>query len=206
MIYKPGSLSLVGAALSDPDPVNNRPPMAQTFQTHSGKTFSLIVNHMKSKSGCPPGAGVDSDHGDGQGCWNARRLLQAQRLANVFIPAVQAAANDSAILVIGDLNAYGAEDPVNFLTAAGLANEIERFIRPVTLPYSYVFNGEAGYIDHVLASASMHANVIGVAEWHINADEPSVLDYSLQDKAQDWYAATPFRSSDHDPVVIRLQF
>lgn len=206
MIYKPGSLTLLGAALSDPNPVNNRPPMAQTFQTRSGKKFSLIVNHMKSKSRCPEEAGLDSDRGDGQGCWNARRLSQAQRLANVFIPAVQAAASASDVLVIGDLNAYGAEDPVNFLTGSGLVNQIERFIRPATLPYSYVFNGEAGYIDHVLASASMNAKVVGVAEWHINADEPSVLDYSLENKAQDLYAPTPFRSSDHDPVVIRLKF
>src|SRR5262249_49653044 len=32
MIYKPSRLSLVGPALSDTAPINNRAPMAQTFQ------------------------------------------------------------------------------------------------------------------------------------------------------------------------------
>ena len=53
MIYKPSRTALVGAALSDPDPVNSRPPMAQTFAARNGQIFSLIVNHLKSKGSCP---------------------------------------------------------------------------------------------------------------------------------------------------------
>ena len=44
----------------------------------------------------------------------------------------------------------------------------------------------------------------GVTVWHINADEPSVLDYNTEFKTQDLYAPTPYRSSDHDPVVVGL--
>ena len=43
--------------------------------------------------------------------------------------------------------------------------------------------------------------------WHINADEPSILDYDMTFKgpAEDaLYAPDPFRSSDHDPVIIGL--
>ena len=78
MIYKPGKLMLIGAALSDNDTVHNRPPMAATFKAANGAKFSLIVNHFESKGGCPSGTGVNADH-DGQGCWNAARVAQATR-------------------------------------------------------------------------------------------------------------------------------
>jgi len=178
--------------------------MAQVFSTWNGKRFSVIVNHLKSKSSCPVAGSPDADRGDGQGCWNATRVAQAQRLVNVLIPRAQAAAKDPDVLVIGDLNAYGAEDPVNTLTAAGLVNQLERFVRPSALPYSYVFDGEAGYLDHALTTASLSAQVVGATEWHINTDEPSVIDYNTEFKPQDLYSATAYRSSDHDPVVIQL--
>lgn len=204
MIYKPAKLRLVGEALADTDPLNNRPPMAQVFSTWNGKRFSVIVNHLKSKSSCPVAGSPDADRGDGQGCWNATRVAQAQRLVNALIPRAQAAAKDPDVLVIGDLNAYGAEDPVNTLTAAGLVNQLERFVRPSALPYSYVFDGEAGYLDHALTTASLSTQVVGATEWHINTDEPSVIDYNTEFKPQDLYSATAYRSSDHDPVVIHL--
>lgn len=204
MIYKPAKLRLVGEALADTDPVNNRPPMAQAFSSWNGKRFSVIVNHLKSKSSCPAPGSADADRGDGQGCWNTTRIAQARRLISALIPRVQAAAKDPDVLVIGDLNAYGAEEPVNALTAAGLVNQIERFVRPSALPYSYVFDGEAGYLDHALTTSSLSAQVVGVTEWHINTDEPSVIDYNTEFKPQDLYSATPYRSSDHDPVVISL--
>ena len=48
--------------------------------------------------------------------------------------------------------------------------------------YSYVFDGQAGYLDHALANPSLLAQVTGVADWHINADEPDVLDYDTSFK------------------------
>lgn len=207
MIYKPASLSLIGAALSDGDAVNNRAPMAQTFKANNGAVFSLVVNHMKSKGGC--GGGANADLGDGQGCNNATRVAQAQRLASYFLPAVVASAGDPDVLVIGDLNAHGFEDPIALLTgpAAGLVNELERFVRPTGTPYSYVFDGESGYLDHALASASLDRQVAGATEWHNNADEPTVIDYNLDGKsaaAQALYGNDAYRASDHDPVVVSL--
>jgi predicted extracellular nuclease len=207
MIYKPSRLTLVGAALSDADPINSRPPMAQTFAARNGEKFSLIVNHLKSKGSCPAadGAHADADAGDGQGCWNGTRVRQAQRLASVFLPRVQAAADDADVLVIGDMNAYGMEDPIAELGNAGLANQVERFLRRGGMPYSYVFDGEAGTLDHALATSSLGLQVMGVAQWHSNADEPSVIDYRTGFKPQDLYAPTPYRASDHDPVLVSLQ-
>jgi hypothetical protein len=206
MIYKPGTLSLSGAPMSDANAVHNRPPFAQTFAAGSGQKFSVIVNHFKSKSSCPA-SGVDADQGDGQGCFNDRRKQQATALLS-FIGTVQAAAGDNDVIVIGDLNAYGAEDPVDVLTTGGLVNQVA-LADPAD--YSYVFDGESGYIDHALATPSLSSQVAGTAHWHINADEPSIIDYNAEFKqpacpacGPDYYSATPYRASDHDPVVIGL--
>jgi predicted extracellular nuclease len=204
MIYKPKSVSLVGAALSDGNAMNNRAPIAQTFKAANGGRFSLVVNHLKSKGGCSGSTGGDADSGDGQGCWNATRLAQVERLRDYFLPQVKAAANDADVLIVGDMNAYGMEDPIRVLNAAGYVNEIERFVRPAGTPYSYVFGGESGYLDHALASTSLSAQVAGVTEWHNNADEPDAIDYNIEATGQDPYVANPYRASDHDPVVVSL--
>ena len=77
-----------------------------------------------------------------------------------------------------------------------------------TNAYSYVFDGQWGYLDHALASASLVAQVTGAAECHINADEPSVLDYNTDFKSPGQvatlYAPDKFRTSDHDPVIVDL--
>jgi predicted extracellular nuclease len=50
--------------------------------------------------------------------------------------------------------------------------------------------------------------VTGAAEWHINADEPLILDYNVEFKSPNQvntlYSPTPFRSADHDPLVVGL--
>ncbi|NRR31591.1 ExeM/NucH family extracellular endonuclease [Oxalobacteraceae bacterium] len=204
MIYKPAKLSLVGGALSDGDAINNRPPMAQTFMAGNGEKFSVVVNHLKSKGSCPAGSGADSDRGDGQACWNATRVLQAQRLINSFVPQVVAAAGDPDVLLIGDFNAHGFEDPIDAITASGYVNQLERYVRPLGMPYSFIFDSESGYLDHALASASLSGQVAGAIEWHNNADEPTVIDYNTDGKPQDLYNALPYRASDHDPVIISL--
>jgi hypothetical protein len=189
--------------LSDSDAINNRPPMAQTFLTGNGQKFSLVVNHLKSKGSCPGGSGVDSDLGDSQSCWNATRKLQAQRLVGSFVPQVTAN-GEAKVLLIGDFNAYGFEDPINIITGAGFVNQLERYVRPNGMPYSFVFDGTSGYLDHALASAALNPSVIDVVEWHVNADESPVIDYNTDGKPQDLYNALPYRASDHDPVVISL--
>jgi hypothetical protein len=176
----------------------DRPPLAQSFRENAtGEVFTVVVNHFKSKGGCPA-SGPDADAG--QGCWNAKRVAQANGLAE-WIRLLQVA--DPDVLVIGDLNAYGEEDPVLALTDGGLVNLVARV--PAPSRYSYVFDGEAGCLDYALATASLARQVTGVTIWHINADEPSVLDYNTEFKTQDLYEPTPYRSSDHDPVVVGLR-
>ncbi len=214
MIYRPARLSLPAVAVSDTDAVHSRPPLAQTFQLANGVKFTAIVNHFKSKGSCPAAgdsnASGNTDSGDGQGCWNGLRTQQAQRL-RTFAAQQQAASGSSDLLVLGDLNAYGQEDPVHALTSYGWVDEARRFAGTSTIAYSYVFDGTAGRLDHLLSSASLSAKVSAATYWHINADESLAQDYNLEFKqpacascAPDPYTASPYRSSDHDPALIGL--
>ncbi len=206
MIYRPSKLLLAAAAVSDISAIHNRPPLAQTFEAPNGERFSVIVNHFKSK-GCDGAVGADADQADLQGCFNDRRVKQAQAL-RTFIGTVQAAAGSDDVLLIGDLNAYAKEDPVFELASAGLVDQIDRFS---AFGYSYVFDGAAGRLDHALATPTLSVKTSNAIEWHINADEPSVIDYNTEFKqpacaacGPDYFSATPYRSSDHDPVLIGL--
>jgi hypothetical protein len=198
MIYKPARVTTVGAAVSDTAAIHNRPPLAQTFAAANGERFSVVVNHFKSKS-CGDAAGVEADQGDGQGCWNPLRVQQAAAL-KAFVQQLTTSSGAADVLLIGDLNAYGKEDPVNALTAAGMVN----LAVGIELAYSYTFDGESGALDHALATPALAARTSGIAHWHINTDEPFVIDYNTEFKPQDLYAPHAYRSSDHDPVVIGL--
>lgn len=208
LIYKPARLGLIGAAMSDTNAVNNRPTFAQGFQAPNGQRFAVLVNHLKSKGSCPSGGGADADQGDGQSCWNATRVQQALRLRE-FVGQVQAAAGTQDAVLLGDFNAYAQEDPIHTLTQDGFVIDQEGRFDPAA--YSYVFDGLAGRLDHALATPSLSAKIVGAAPWHINADEPLIIDYNLEFRkpacascGPDYYSATAYKSSDHDPVVLGL--
>lgn len=214
MIYKPSRLSLVGPALSDTAAINNRAPMAQTFAALNGEKFTLVANHLKSKGCSDFAAGPgDTDSGDLQGCFNARRVQQADELRS-FVAQVQSSSGVADTLLVGDFNAYAKEDPIAELTGNGFIDQIGRFLDVPganSYGYSYVFNGSSGRLDHALANNTLSPKVTGATEWHINADEPLVIDYNLEFKqpacascGPDYYAPTPYRASDHDPVVVGL--
>ncbi|MBG1267000.1 ExeM/NucH family extracellular endonuclease [Nostoc sp. WHI] len=199
-IYKPGIVTPVGASLSDPDTVYNRQPVAQTFALNSnGETFTPVINHFKSKAGT--GTGLDVDQGDGQGAFNFTRVQQAEALLG-FVNELKTTTGDSDVLVLGDLNAYGEEDPIDVLRNGGLLDELGKYVED---PYSFIFDGQSGRLDHALSTSSLSAQVTGATEWHINADEPRILDYNQEFNPPGLYEPTPYRSSDHDPVVIGAQ-
>ena len=211
MIYKPTKLSRALASNSDAAAIHNRPPLAQTFALSNGEKFTLVVNHFKSKGSCPAAADADAagntDDPNGQGCWNAKRVQQAQALRQ-FVARLQSASANNDVLMIGDFNAYAQEDPMFDLTSSGYVDLVGRFNN---FGYSYVFDGEAGRLDQGISTASLLPKVVRAVEWHVNADEPAGIDYNLEFKqpacgacAPDLYSATPYRASDHDPVVIGL--
>lgn len=197
ILYRPSRLEPVASA-SDPSAIHDRPPVAATFRTPGGEVFTMVVTHFKSKGGCPPAGDVDA----GAGCWNLRRSAQAQALAD-FAAELAQRAGDPDVLLLGDLNSYRLEPPIELLAAAGYEN-LDRLLPPEER-YTYVFFGESGTLDYALASASLLPQVTGMANWHINSDEPRALDYDQTYNQPHLYRPHPFRSSDHDPVLVGLE-
>jgi len=180
----------------NPSPYNRK--KAQAFELLSnGERFIFSLNHFKAKSGCSSASGADADQGDGQSCYNATRVLEASSTLNLLNTS-KAYFNDEDVLLMGDLNAYAKEDPIQTLIQGGLTDMHRVFHADST--YSYMYNGEAGYLDHALASASMAKQITGVSVFHINSDEPAMFEYSSSG-----YQTNMYRSSDHDPVVVGLQ-
>jgi uncharacterized protein len=207
----PASVTPTGvtAVLNSPDFVNagdavprNRPALAQAFVQPNRARFVVAVNHLKSKSG----ACGTPDAGDGQGDCNAVRTRAANELAT-WLASDPTDTGEGDILIVGDLNAYAKEDPVTALVGRGYTNLIASRIGQQA--YSFVFDGQWGYLDHALASSSLGSQVTGVAEWHINADEPNVLDYNTNFKSPgqiiSLYSPDQYRAADHDPVIVGLE-
>jgi hypothetical protein len=207
LLYRPDTAVPVGdpavldaRAHPDFDSARNRPSLAQTFEARAtGERLTLVVNHLKSK-GSPCDAAGDPDIGDGQGACNATRRRAAHALVE-WLSDDPTRAGDGRALVVGDLNAHPREDPVQTIAAAGFVDLLAWFAGPDV--YSFVFDGEAGRLDHALASASLLPFVGGAGVWHANADEPPPLDYQT-DNPPSFYAPDPFRASDHDPVWVEL--
>ncbi|HWQ15372.1 MAG TPA: ExeM/NucH family extracellular endonuclease [Roseiflexaceae bacterium] len=222
LIYRPAVVTPVGAFQtldSSDDPrfldTKNRPSLAQTFEVvATGARFTVVVNHLKSKGSDCNDVG-DPDIGDGQGNCNQTRTNAAAALVD-WLATDPTGSGDPDFLIMGDLNSYAQEDPIDTIKVGaddtpGSADDYTNLIAQYqgTFAYSFVFDGQAGYLDHALANISLAAQVTGAADWHINADEPDLLDYdtSFKPPAQDaLYEPNAYRSSDHDPVVVGLHF
>lgn len=197
LIHRTGRVEAVGPAASLVDDLfgsRSRPPLAQSFRAGNGPVFTVVANHFKSK-GCGQAAGADADQRDGQGCWNATRTLSAQRL-DAWLRGDPTGSGSDLAMIVGDLNAYAQEDPLRTLAEAGWRDAFAG----QAMPYSYVYNGEAGRLDHALLSPALAARLAGAAEWHTNADEPVTVGYRERPDA-----AGPWRSSDHDPLLLGLR-
>ncbi len=109
-------------------------------------------------------------------------------------------------LMMGDLNAYRMELPLQQLEQDGW----KHLAKPDEVHTSFVFKGRSGSLDHALASPALHQQLQQFSHWHINADEPEVLDYNMEHKSKTqvdaWYQPTPYRSSDHDPLFMDFKF
>jgi len=189
-----------------------RPSLIQSF-THleSEKTFAVAVNHFKSKgSECAEDLSEQVSAQDAiQGSCNALRVSAAVTLGEALLDETL----PERILVLGDMNAYSAEDPIALLTdytaesrgytivtAAntgmdeGAAVEVEGNFGYHNLAeiydeegYSYWYYGteQVGSLDHVLASDTMLADAVDGAHWNINSPEVYQLQY---DQALTYYA------------------
>ncbi|WP_420006795.1 ExeM/NucH family extracellular endonuclease [Arenibacterium sp. LLYu02] len=214
----------------------SRPSVAATFVDNTtGTEFTVVSSHFKSKgasgldtlaanaetwlnanAGHADHATVQDllaelyadpnyDQGDGQGFWNGVRLDAAVELSD-WIANTYDGGETTNYVLLGDMNSYAEEDAVQYLDDdAGLVDLIDTFIGQENA-YSYVFDGQQGTLDQGLADDGFAGFVTGVTEWHINADEPSLIGYDDSFTDAGFYNEGVFASSDHDPLVIGLEF
>jgi len=228
LVYKPSTVSPVGSHKLLTTSVDarfidtkNRPTLAQTFsQTVGGEKLTVAVNHLKSKGSACTG---DADLNDGQGNCNLTRKDAAMAMVD-WLNTDPTNSGDPDFLIIGDLNSYAKEDPIKAIEMGpdDIANSADDYTNLVKAfggdaAYSYVFDGQTGYLDHALASNTLLPQVTGTADWHINSDEAPSMDYNdtikdageaafeAKPAALPLYAANQYRTSDHDPVIIGLQ-
>lgn len=219
LLYRPAFVTPVGpasvlstAAFVDPTGIGgmqNRPALAQTFRGTRGGVFTTVVTHLKERTS-PCGPGNDDTQ---QGNCNATRTLGAAALAD-WLATDPTGSGDPDFLILGDLHAYDKEAPVDALRtgADDTAGTTDDYVDLVALfqgepAYSFVDNAQFGYPNYAMATGSLAAQITGATAWHINADEPDVLDYdtSVKQPAQDaLYEPNAFRSSDQDPLLVGL--
>ena len=113
-----------------------------------------------------------------------------------FLNSCKTIFGESDVLLMGDFNAYPLEDPMQVLYRANYGSALLRF--DADTAYSYSYQATVGALDQILANESMSPQITGASVFHINADEPSFLDYSGT------YVNNMYRCSDHDPVVVGL--
>ncbi len=208
LLYNQRAVMPVGAPATTVLEARSRQPLAQSFAPvgNASQAFTVVVNHLKSKS-CADAQGPERDQGDGQGCWNAARQRAARALADWLNTSPSGAAGGGT-LVIGDLNSYASEEPVRLLARAGYDDMVARLAGRDA--YTYVFDGQAGYLDYALADGALARRVRAVSIWHVNADEPVAFAYaqSYRNAAQQqrYYAPDAWRASDHDPVLVDLSW
>ena len=149
------------------DTTRNRPAVAQTFrQNGTDEVVTVAVNHLKSKGSACAG---DPDTGDGSGNCDVTRTEAAAALVD-WMASDPTDSGSPKNLIIGDLNSYDHEDPIDTFVDGGYT-DLDKVYGGESA-YSYVFDGKIGYLDHGLASEPLVDEVTGTEAWHINADEP----------------------------------
>ena len=201
-IYKANRVKPVGPSVISDDHAFDgiaRSPLAQKWSPivkddQTATDFVVITNHFKSKGSLLKGA-ENADKGDGQGNNNGARLKMSQAL----ISFTKQFAADPTFLV-GDFNAYTKEDPVRYIQEHGFE------LKQAEDDYSFLFGGRVGSLDHFFVNPAAADVLLDYKTWDINASEPVALEYSRANTnlSNLFEAGTPYRSSDHNPLVALL--
>lgn len=147
----------------------------QAFQENlTEEKFVLSMNHFKAKSG-------SADQGESTRIQNASELIDALQYITV----------DPDILIMGDLNAYMGETPIENLEAAGFEEQLTVYDPDA---YTYNYYGDLGILDHCMANESMAAQITGAYAYHINT--------GTRNKNSQNY--TTYHYSDHDAVLVGI--
>lgn len=208
-------------ATGQPQLLHDRPPLllrARVPGATTGETFpvTVLLNHLRSMSG------ID-DPTDGARV-RAKRLAQAEDVARL-VQERQSLSPPENLILIGDFNAFpfndgyvdvmgtirGTPTPAGEVTLASpdlvdpdLILLTDRL--PATERYSYVFDGNAQAIDHILVSQSMCARLTRHGYVRGNADAPESFrgNFNRPERLSDHDAAVAWFATSTPPHVISL--
>lgn len=119
-------------------------------------------------------------------------MKQAQAVLD-FTDELAESSSSSDMLLIGDFNAYGQEDPIDVFTSQGWSDVAAD---KAAGQYTYTFDGELGSLDHVIASPSLVPSITGAGVWGINS--PSGATAAMR-SAPPRRAPLPVQRSRPDP-------
>lgn len=191
----------------------NRPTLVQVFEERATRERLVVAAHHLKSKGSDCAEYEDESIIDGQSSCSETRANAARIIVRFINNTVIPNAGTDRVLVAGDLNAYKQETTVQVYKEQGYVDLVEAVSG--SNAYSYVYDGKLGYMDYMLG-LNLLPHVTGVTEWHINADEVSLLDYNdkILDRGEPPYEQKPgnrslfrgnvYRFSDHDPVLIGL--
>jgi predicted extracellular nuclease len=181
-LYNPVRVALVANSvrrLDGPAFINSRKSLIAEF-TFNDHTIVVINNHLASKGGSDPLFGTRQPPVEGDA---DQRVAQAE--AVMAFAATLSPDKRENLVVLGDLNDHWFSNPLSVLTgdsATPLLNLIETL--PLNERFTYVFQGNAQAIDHILVSEALgEASQLGLLP--INSLDPR-------------------QAADHDPLVVRL--
>ncbi len=177
------------SAYPAPEGVTSRPPLLITVTMRLAgeqRTVTVLNNHFTSMSG-------------GERATEPRRIAQATWNVNL-VNRLLAQNPEAYVVVLGDLNSYYMSPPLDVLREAGAATDsqlrhVYELIAPL-IPYTYIYQGEAETLDHILVTPSLYRYLVYVGAVHINADYPLPMPDDTSAR----------RVSDHDPLVAIFSF
>lgn len=183
-----GSVATIGGQAPGEAFEGARLPLVASFEA-GGEEVTVVNNHFSSKGGSAPILGIEQPFEERQEDLDVNGSLD-ERQAQAATVADYARDRlgddpDANLIVLGDLNEFEFVSPVEGLEAAGLRNLVETL--PEDERYSFIFDGNSQQLDHILVSDAL-ARAAAVDIVHVNAE----------------FAATPFRASDHDPILAKL--
>ena len=186
--------------------LHDRPPLLLQAKLADSSDVAVLAVHLRSLNG------ID-DANDGPRV-RQKRHEQAVAVANM-VQTLQTSNPNVRLVVAGDFNAFQFTDgyvhvlgqimgtpalasealiPGTDVVNPDLSNAVLSL--PVNERYSFVFQGSAQVLDHILVSQKLQPLVTGIQYVRANADAMESFETD---------ATTPLRASDHDGLVLFIK-
>lgn len=218
-----------------------RNTVAATFRVlNTGKQLTVSVNHLKSKgSTCwDDYVGTKAVDDDAQGSCENFRVASTYHLGQemakiggdqIVLGDMNSYAHEDPMLVltsnptkkalkaadyikVGNKWQFNGEQGPVITQTFGFINAVDYKTPAGETSWSYSYNDEVGSLDHLLITSSLKSRLVDAVDWHINAPESTLFDYSNKYKGGDsneanpFYKADAFRSSDHDSALVTIGY